>query len=166
MLPRSNLSVFTRPTDKAWLICSRDRMATYCVGVDLGGTRIKAVAVSRQGEVLGRETRASHDGHSSISGCAETICNLIAGFESAQGEAAISVGLATPGLIAKDSRSVASCPGKLVGIEGLDWSSALGRKQTVLLLNDAHAALVGEHWIGAARGFQNAILMTLGTGVG
>ncbi|HTL56783.1 MAG TPA: ROK family protein [Candidatus Limnocylindrales bacterium] len=141
-------------------------MATYCVGVDLGGTRIKAVAVSRQGEVLGRETRATHDAHSRIGSCAETIREVIAGFESALRETAMSVGLATPGLIATDSRSVACCPGKLDGIEGFDWSSALGRKQTVLLLNDAHAALVGEHWIGAARDFQNAILMTLGTGVG
>ena len=34
------------------------------------------------------------------------------------------------------------------------------------MLNDAHAATVGESWIGAARGVQNAILLTLGTGVG
>ena len=141
-------------------------MATYCVGVDLGGTRIKAVAVTPQGEVLGRENLATHEGDSNIGICAETIRKLIAEFESTHGEAAISVGLATPGLIAADSRSVLSCPGKLPGIEGFHWSSALGREQAVLLLNDAHAALVGEHWIGAARSFQNAILMTLGTGVG
>jgi glucokinase len=160
------LSVSTRPTAGAWLIYLRDIMAAYGIGVDLGGTRIKAVAVTGDGEVLGRETRASHDEHSSIGSCAETIRRLISGLESAQTEAAMSVGLATPGLIAADSRSVACCPGKLAGIEGFDWSSALGRKETVLLLNDAYAALVGEHWIGAARGFQNAILMTLGTGVG
>ena len=141
-------------------------MATYGIGVDLGGTRIKAVAVSADGQVFGRETRATSDGHSSIDSCAETIRNLISGLESAQTGPASSVGLATPGLITADSRSVACCPGKLAGIEGFDWSSALSRKQTVVLLNDAHAALVGEHWIGAAKRFQNAILMTLGTGVG
>jgi glucokinase len=33
-------------------------------------------------------------------------------------------------------------------------------------MNDAHSALLGEAWLGAARGFQHAILLTLGTGVG
>src|ERR1044071_1098770 len=130
MLPRNNLSVSTRLTGGAWLIYSPDSMATYGIGVDLGGTRIKAVAVSGDGEVLGRETRASHHGPSSIGNCAETIGQLISGLESAQPEAAIRVGLATPWLIAADSRSVACCPGKLAGIEGFDWTSALGRKET------------------------------------
>jgi glucokinase len=34
------------------------------------------------------------------------------------------------------------------------------------VLNDGHAALLGEAWLGSARGFQNVILLTLGTGVG
>src|SRR5207237_7988665 len=36
----------------------------------------------------------------------------------------------------------------------------------VPVLNDAHAALLGEAWVGAARGFQNGSMLTLGTGVG
>jgi glucokinase len=36
----------------------------------------------------------------------------------------------------------------------------------VPVLNDGHAALLGEAWMGAARGFANVILLTLGTGVG
>jgi len=140
--------------------------ASYSVGVDLGGTNIKAVAVNHRGEVLGRESRVTGDGLAGVGDWAKAIRELLAGFESKQGEATIHVGLATPGVIAVDSMSVASCPGKLAGIEAFHWGAALGRKHIVPLLNDAHAALLGEHWLGAARRFQNAILLTLGTGVG
>ena len=39
-------------------------------------------------------------------------------------------------------------------------------KLPVLLENDANAAALGESWMGAAKGFQNSICVTLGTGVG
>ena len=50
------------------------------------------------------------------------------------------------------------------GIEGFDWGAFLERE--VPVLNDAHAALLGEVWQGAAKGAKDAILLTLGTGVG
>jgi glucokinase len=57
-------------------------------------------------------------------------------------------------------------PGRLQGLEGLDWTEFLGTGYPVPVLNDAQAALRGECWIGAARGFQNVVMLTLGTGVG
>jgi glucokinase len=155
-----------RPTDGAWPTCLRNMTVSYSVGIDLGGTNIKAVAVNHRGDVLGRESRATHDGLASVGDWARTIRDLIGGFETAQGQPTLHVGLAIPGVIAADSLSVACCPGKLAGIEGFHWSAALGREHTVPLLNDAHAALLGEHWLGAARPFRHAILLTLGTGVG
>ncbi|MCB1210717.1 MAG: ROK family protein, partial [Verrucomicrobiales bacterium] len=50
------------------------------------------------------------------------------------------------------------------GIEGFVWADFLERR--VRVLNDAHAALLGEVWVGAARGVRNAFMLTLGTGVG
>jgi len=140
--------------------------ALYCVGIDLGGTNIKAVAVTHQGDVLGRESRITNPGSASVDCWVDTIRDMISGFEEIQGKRATHVGLATPGIIALDSRSVDRCPGKLAGIEGFDWTPALGRQEPVPLLNDAHAALLGEHWVGVACRFQDAILLTLGTGVG
>ena len=55
-------------------------------------------------------------------------------------------------------------PGRLEGLEGLDWPETLGRP--VAVINDAHAALMGEIWQGAAAGVKDVILLTLGTGVG
>jgi glucokinase len=62
--------------------------------------------------------------------------------------------------------SILSMPGRLQGLEHLDWTNFLHHPQAVPVSNDGHAALAGEAWIGAARGLRDAILLTLGTGVG
>jgi glucokinase len=74
--------------------------------------------------------------------------------------------MAAPGLAARDNLSIASMPGKLQGLEGLNWTESLQTPNRVPVLNDAHGALLGEAWLGAAVGYRNAVLLTLGTGVG
>jgi len=56
--------------------------------------------------------------------------------------------------------------GRLADLQGLDWTRFLGRRSLVPVLNDAQAALLGEVWKGAARGCENVIMLSLGTGVG
>jgi glucokinase len=56
--------------------------------------------------------------------------------------------------------------GRLQGLEGLNWTDFLQAPHSVPVLNDAHAALLGEAWKGAAVGYRDAVLLTLGTGVG
>jgi len=75
-------------------------------------------------------------------------------------------GVAAPGLPARDGRSIAFMPGRLPGLEGLDWQQWLEFKSPVPVLNDARAALLGEIWQGAAKGATNVVMLTLGTGVG
>jgi glucokinase len=77
-----------------------------------------------------------------------------------------AVGVSAPGLASPDRRSISHMPSRLGGLEGLDWTEFLGARHPVPVLNDAHAALMGECWVGAARDFQNVIMLTLGTGVG
>ena len=137
---------------------------SYGIGVDLGGTNIKIVAVSEEGQILERstyETQADSPGF-----WIERIRQTIKEIEETQAESARWVGLAAPGLAARDNLSIASMPGKLRGLEGLDWTDSLQTSHPVGVLNDAHAALLGEAWIGAAVGYRNAVLLTLGTGVG
>jgi glucokinase len=76
----------------------------------------------------------------------------------------VSAGLAAPGLASRDAKSIAFMPGRLQGLENFSWSDFLGLETRVF--NDAHAAMAGEAWLGAARNCQNAFLLTLGTGVG
>ena len=136
----------------------------YGIGVDLGGTNIKIVAVSEEGQVLERSTCETQT--DSPGSWVETIRQRIKEIENDQAESARWIGLAAPGLAARDSLSIASMPGKLRGLEGLDWTDSLQTPHPVPVLNDAHAALLGEAWIGAAVGYRNAVLLTLGTGVG
>lgn len=127
------------------------------LGIDIGGTRIKAVAVRPSGEVTVRRIVPSAN-------CVETLLLTIAGLtgELATGECAI--GISAPGLASRDNRSIAWMRGRMEAVEGLDWSGRLGRN--IWVLNDGHAAAVGENWLGAARGVAHAVMLTLGTGVG
>ncbi|CAN5701123.1 ROK family protein [soil metagenome] len=136
----------------------------YGIGVDLGGTNIKIVAVSEEGQMFERSTCETQT--DSPGSWVETIRQRIKEIENDQAESARWIGLAAPGLAALDSLSIASMPGKLRGLEGLNWTDSLQTSHRVPVLNDAHAALLGEAWIGAAVGYRNAVLLTLGTGVG
>ncbi|HWY30328.1 MAG TPA: ROK family protein [Candidatus Acidoferrum sp.] len=140
--------------------------APFSIGIDLGGTNIKLVAVTQDSSVLKRAQRPTQDLPDNLGVWVEIIRQTIAQMESGQGRRASYIGLATPGVIEPGSRHVAWCPGKLNGIEGFNWTLALNRRPAVPLLNDAHAALLGEHWLGAAKEFESVILLTLGTGVG
>jgi glucokinase len=138
--------------------------ARFFIGVDLGGSQIKAVALTKDKRVLKRIRCRTHDEVQPSRPWLEPVRKAIQNLELLCGGRATGIGLAAPGVMADDFRSVAWCPGKLNGIEGIDWTLALGRHRTVPLMNDAQAALLGEHWAGAQ--FQHAVLLTLGTGVG
>lgn len=138
----------------------------WSVGIDIGGTNLKAVAASADGTVLHRVSRATEDGSASVG---DWVCQAraaLADFSQRQGCAPRCVGLCAPGLAAADARSIAHLPGKLAGLVGVDWTTALSQPALVPVLNDAHAALLGEAWVGAARGRRHVVLLTLGTGVG
>jgi glucokinase len=137
----------------------------YTIGVDLGGTNIKAAAVGPDGTILGRAIGQTRDGSAALA-WVETVSGLVARLQDERGAPASGIGVATPGLAAADGRSVAYMRGRLAGLQGLDWGDALRASVPVRVLNDAHAALLAEAWIGAAAGVRDAVLLTLGTGVG
>lgn len=140
------------------------RQGGFALGIDLGGSSVKSVAVSPDGTVLSRH-QADFDAESSMD-WARRIQEVAAGMEQEHGQPATVIGLAAPGLAASNERSIAFMPGRLAGLEGLDWTQHLHAARPVLVLNDAHAALLGEVWVGAAKGLRNVVLFTLGTGVG
>jgi glucokinase len=136
---------------------------SYAIGVDLGGTNIKIVVISGDGNVLDYLTCDTADAEGSW---AQTIKRQLELIHNKRGNAPCHVGLAAPGLAARDGRSIAYMQGRLRGLQGFVWQDFLETRSPVVVLNDAHAALLGEVWQGAARGFRNVILLTLGTGVG
>lgn len=134
----------------------------YHLGIDLGGSSVKAAAVSPEG-VLIRSVNVPFEDRNMA--WADTIEVLVHTFSSELGSP-VGIGISAPGLASRDGRSIAYMPGRLIGLEGLDWSKRLGTRFPIPVLNDAHAALLGEVWVGAAAGLQNVVLLTLGTGVG
>jgi glucokinase len=138
-------------------------MSEYAIGVDLGGTEVKIIAVTREGKILRTERFGTSD-----DSAARWIAATVNQIEQIEGElgAASGVGVASPGLANSNGRSIRWMMGRLEPVMGLDWTVALKRKSVVPVLNDAHAALLGERWLGAARGSDNVAMLTLGTGVG
>jgi glucokinase len=138
----------------------------WAAGIDLGGTNVKAVAVAPDGTVLAHAARATRDGTAGAADWIAAVQATLAEFTRTLGAAPAAVGVCAPGLAATDARSIAHLPGKLAGLVGLDWTSVLDRAAIVPVLNDAHAAVLGEAWTGAARGQRHVVMLTLGTGVG
>src|ERR1044071_8464623 len=134
---------------------------SYSLGVDLGGTNIKIVVIDNDGNVPEYLTSDTSDAEGSW---AQTIKHQLELIQNQRGASPCHIGLAAPGLAAKDGHSIAYMQGRLQGLQGFVWQDFLN--SPVVVLNDAHAALLGEVWQGAAKGYRNVILLTLGTGVG
>ncbi|HWB26276.1 MAG TPA: ROK family protein [Chitinophagaceae bacterium] len=137
-------------------------MSLTAIGVDLGGTRIKILAIDAGGNTL-------HQAYISTNDSGDTMWteNVIAGVDAVKkilpgGE--IIVGLSAPGVCNEDNTAVAFMPGRLQGLENLVWQQHFNCSAWVV--NDAVAALLAEAKAGAAVGKKNVVLLTLGTGVG
>jgi glucokinase len=141
--------------------------APYCLGFDLGGSRLKTVAAEETGKILLQRVSdlPPEEGVAPPSWASLALDTARSAAEEL-GAGALGIGVAAPGLVAEDEKSIAFMPGRLRGLEGFDWTDFLGASHKVPVLNDAQAALLGEVWVGAAVGVENAILLTLGTGVG
>ncbi|MFN0130446.1 MAG: ROK family protein [Verrucomicrobiales bacterium] len=140
----------------------------WILGIDLGGTELKCGAFTPEGELLAKWIGPTRDGEledGRPAFVAEAL-KALARLTGDLGAPPQHIGVAAPGLVARDGSSIAFMPGRLQGLENLDWQRALDQPQPVPVLNDAHAALLGEVWCGAARGRRDVVLITLGTGVG
>lgn len=136
----------------------------YVLGMDIGGTNIKALAVTPSGRVLADITTAT--GAIGKKNWIATVQSVKEQIQQTLKESPVGIGIAAPGLAARDQSSIHHMPGRLPGLEGLVWRKLFEVSHPVPVLNDGQAALLGEVWRGAARGARNAILLTLGTGVG
>jgi glucokinase len=136
----------------------------YAIGLDLGGTNVKGLAVTPEGKVLAEVTTPTLDSVGTT--WRRNVKRVYEKLQKTVRQEPSFVGLAAPGLPSSDYRSIACMPGRLAGLEGLVWRDYLGVSGPVPILNDAQAALLAEVWLGAAKNALNVFLLTLGTGVG
>jgi len=134
------------------------------VGMDVGGTSLRAGLVSERGlvgEVLRRRSEVD-DVDALVAAVADALEELGEGTGSA-----LPVGVGMAGLIDRGGRLRY---GPNVGMREVPLAAllrdALGPDRVVRVLNDASAAVIGEHRVGAARGHRDVVMFTLGTGVG
>jgi len=135
------------------------REEIYALGVDIGGTAVKAAVVS-SGGTLGEKFQAPSP---------HTIDELRDFFSTAVQKANVplaGVGVACKGIIDAESSRINRLPGDLNFLQGIFLKDLVGADLPVRADNDARAALVAEVLWGSARGRRNVVLLTLGTGVG
>jgi glucokinase len=137
-------------------------MMNAYIGIDLGGTRIKGVAIDAAGNVLHQSYTPTNDGEGEVwkVAIAQTVNDLKQKLNAEN----IAVGISAPGLPNKENTAIGFMPGRLEGLENFIWQDYL--KCPAYVLNDGVAALVAEAKTGAAKNSTNAIMVTLGTGVG
>ncbi|SER37420.1 ROK family protein [Actinokineospora terrae] len=128
------------------------------IGVDVGGTSVRAAAVDEAGTVLATARGSSRKDVD------DEICRVV---EELRAEHAVTaVGLAVAGFVASDRRTVMFAPH--LPWRGIAVADRLSERigLPVVLEHDANAAAVAEHRFGGLRDARVGLLIALGTGIG
>lgn len=143
-------------------------MGRVALGIDLGGTNIKAGVVTEEGQVVYQEripTRAEAGLAAVLDRIDDLACKVLrkAGVTIQE---LIGIGVGVPGTVDSAQAVIEHAP-------NLQWRRVPLRQlleqkyqMPVLMDNDANAAAWGECWWGAARGEGDLLMVTLGTGIG
>ena len=145
-------------------------MKEYAFGIDLGGTTAKIGLFTTSGALLEKwevATDTSNAGEHILENLAAAILGKM-NEQGIQPEQVEGVGIGVPGPVL-DSSIVPIVCANLGGWGERNVSAQLSgllNGLKVLVGNDANVAALGEIWMGAAKGAKNAVMVTLGTGVG
>lgn len=142
-------------------------MGEYAIGVDLGGTNLRAAAIDQSGKMLDKISGATNyaEGREAVLG---DMVSAIIRLREKYGTAELAgIGVGVPGFI-RIKEGYITGNNNLPYLENFPVRDELSRRigARVILENDANAAALGETWIGAGRGVEDLVLLTLGTGIG
>ncbi len=141
-------------------------MKKYIFGVDLGGTSVKLGLFDKDGELVEKweiPTRKEENGKYVLEDIAQAV--LKKAEEKKIQEEVLGIGIGVPGPVTEDG-VVKGCVN--IGWGEINVEQELGKRTGYLVKagNDANVAALGELWQGGGKGFQNLVMVTLGTGVG
>jgi len=130
------------------------------IGIDIGGTSVKAGVVTRGGEIVATEAVRT-------AGSPEAVADQIVSIARMLDRRDVrAVGLGIPARV--DGRARTIQPGGFVDLSGVELTkrvrTTFGRP--VAVENDGTMALIAETRIGAARGRSHVVMFTIGTGIG
>ena len=144
-------------------------MSNYAIGIDLGGTNLKAGIVDKDGKILHRlstKTNSDADSQTISNQILELIAEIIkiSNFKKSD---IIGIGLGSPGLIDKKRETILFSP-NLPRWRNIPIKRIVAERfsKPCVLENDANAAAWGEKWVGAGKEATSMVMLTLGTGIG
>ena len=143
-------------------------MSKYTIGIDLGGTTMTAGLVDENYDIVGKITWATRLPRpaSDLEKALADLCRAVARENKVAFSDIAYVGIGTPGSVNFNTGFV----GFNTNFGYHDWNlgpdmeKLLGCK--VYVENDANAAAYGEYIAGGAKGYKDAVIITLGTGIG
>jgi glucokinase len=150
-------------------------------GIDIGGTKVLGVAVTRDGEVVGEARVATPEAAVEPAGSrpgpvgeevADAVAEVVLALRqeartAAAGAGEPPVGVGVPGMLNRQGVLVFSP--NLQGAAGVDFRCLLTQRlsgTSLVVENDANCAAVAEFHLGTARGAEHVLVVTLGTGIG
>jgi glucokinase len=142
-------------------------MAEYSIGLDLGGTNLRAAAIDRTGRMLEKVSGRTQysEGREAI---VRDMVDAIGALRFKFGKTDLAgIGIGVPGFISLKDGVIRNC-NNISSLENFPIREEIGRRldTAVILENDANAAALGEKWMGAGREVDDLIMLTLGTGIG
>ena len=139
-------------------------MTDLVIGVDIGGTKVLAGEVDDAGRVVATARRSTPGRRVEVELVEDALTEAV--MEVAAGRPIAGVGLAAAGFVDAEGERVMFAP-------HLPWRADPTRSRLearwgvpVALDNDANCAALAELAVGAARGFSDVLLVTMGTGIG
>lgn len=136
---------------------------TKTIGLDIGGTKIQGAVIDESGEILKtyRLETCAREGKDKV---LENISKIIDFLKTDEIEA---IGVGTPGFIDSEN-GIVTFAGNIDGWTGLNLKKEIEKISNlpVFIENDANIALVCEKWLGAGKGFNDIVMITIGTGLG
>lgn len=140
----------------------------YYIGIDLGGTTIKAGIVTEDGKIIRTKsvpTLPDREGEEIVKSMAFVALDLIKE-EGLNIEDIHSIGIGAPGLI--DSKNKVIEVSSNINFKNTNVEKEMKKhiNLPIYLENDANCATIAEFICGSMKGYDNAIMLTIGTGIG
>lgn len=138
------------------------------IGIDIGGTAIKADLYNEKGDSLNvfKEVSTQIDHNKGTNNILGQICDLITDY--CKNYEINGVGISSAGVINSETGEVVYAGYTIPGYIGTDFKKTIREKFAlpVSVENDVNSAALGESWLGNAKGMKNVVMITVGTGIG
>lgn len=143
-------------------------MKNYVIGIDLGGTKISAAIADLNGNVIFQTTLPTNaqEGEEAVLGRMISVIETLFEKSNKTIEEVVSIGIGSPGPLDAKKGIIITTPN--LPFRNCDIVSPIRNKFNipVYLDNDANVAAIGEFMLGAAKGTENMVYITVSTGVG